>query len=209
MSAAAISMAALLLASAHVGLELCDVPSCPVVMVDEEGMYSVGVSSGSQRVTPAIDANVVGRLAQDIDGDGIPELVVIDDRESAFGAVTAVYVDTSLGEPYLAFQCQASSADAVETECANLFQSFTAARAIQGTDIIYSSTRREGELDWETQHLAIPNWTTSIALTIAIMNVDLHRARHENADASPETLADLEAALDLRELRALQFSLAD
>ena len=204
----AISLAVFLSASSHSGLELCEVPACPYVQVDSEGMYSVAVVTDSERVTPAIDATVVGQLAQDIDGDGVPELVVIDDRHSAFGSVTAVYVDTSTRQPHIAFQCQASTADAVETECLDWYQSLTAQRAIQGADTIYSSTRRDGELDWETQYLAIPNWTSSIALTIANLNVDLHREKHANA-GSAETLAGLKAALDLRELRALQFSIAD
>jgi len=208
MPLAAISTAALLLASSISGLEACDVPSCPSVQVDSEGMYYVGVETGSERLTPAIDATVLAQLAQDIDGDGTPELVIIDDRASAFGSVTAVYVDTSTGEPYLAFQCQASIADAVETECLEWYQSLTAQRAIEGADIIYSSTRQDGELDWETRNLAIPNWTSSIALTIANLNVDLHREQHAHS-GSAETLASLKAALDLRELRALQFSIAD
>jgi hypothetical protein len=195
------------LASASLATEVCEDP-CMLVTVHSDGTYSMQSASGDGRSTPVIDATIVGVLGQDIDGDGTPERVVVDDRESAFGSVTAVYFDVSIGEPYLAFQCQASIADAVETECLEWYQSLTAQRAIEGADIIYSSTRQDGELDWETRNLAIPNWTSSIALTIANLNVDLHREQHANS-GSAETLASLKAALDLRELRALQFSIAD
>ena len=195
------------LASASLAIEVCEAP-CISISVHSDGTYSMQSISGEGRSTPVIDATIVGVLGQDIDGDGTPERVVIDDRESAFGSVTAVYFDVSLGEPYIAFQCQASTAEAVETECLDWYQSLTAQRAIEGADIIYSNTRQDGELGWETQYLAIPNWTSSIALTIANLNVDLHREKHANA-GSAETLAGLKAALDLRELRALQFSIAD
>ncbi len=192
---------------ASLAIDVCEDP-CMLTSVHSDGTYSMQSASGEGRSTPVIDATIVGVLGQDIDGDGTPERVVVDDRESAFGSVTAVYFDVSLGEPYIAFQCQASTAEAVETECLDWYQSLTAQRAIEGADIIYSNTRQDGELGWETQYLAIPNWTSSIALTIANLNVDLHRERHANAD-TVETLADLKAALDLRELRALQFSIAD
>jgi hypothetical protein len=206
-TAATTLIALLFAATANLDTEECDA-ACSGLSVHEDGTYSMGAASGKGRSTPVIDATVVDSGEQDIDGDGSLEVVIIDDRESAFGSVTAVYFDVSLGEPYIAFQCQASAADAVEAECPAMYQDFTPENAIRGTDIIYSGTRREGALDWETQHLAIPNWTTSIALTIAIMNVDLQRERHARTD-SAETLAELEAALDLRELRALQFSLTD
>ena len=74
--------------SASLASEVCEIP-CMLTSVHSDGTYSMQSASGEGRSTPVIDATIVGVLGQDIDGDGTPERVVIDDRESAFGSVTA------------------------------------------------------------------------------------------------------------------------
>lgn len=208
MPSMAIVTALLFSAAANADVVVCDAP-CDWITVHEDGTYSVTSPVYVTRTTPMIDAAIISTFEQDIDGDGWDEMVVIDDRNSAFGEVTAVYYDRSFVEPFIAFQCQASTASTVESECLEWYRSFNAERAIQGTDYIYSNTRQDGELDWETQNLAIPNWTSSIALTLAIQNVDLQRARLELSPENDANLLRLKSALELRELRALQFSIAD
>tara|TARA_R110002072_G_scaffold191506_1_gene348344 strand:- start:1018 stop:1644 length:627 start_codon:yes stop_codon:yes gene_type:complete len=189
-------------------LEVCNDP-CTLISIAEDGSYSVSIVAENGRPTPPISANIVDGAVLDIDGDSRPELVVIDDRESAFGPVTAVFYDVSTNEPYIAFQCPASNVEAVEEECSQLFDSLSPELASTALDHVYATTRSEGELGWDVRHVLIPNASTRAAMTLAVQNVELARARLELNESSDEALSALHAALLFREQRALRFWLAD
>lgn len=148
-----------LLASASSSVDLCEEP-CTLIQVADDGSYSATMPSEDSRSTPGIDANIVDRAVFDIDGDGFAERVVIDDRESAFGSVSAVFFDVSSGEAFIAFQCQASTSETALADCAAWYNSLVAADVAAGLDRVQASTRTDETLDWETQHLLIPNVTT-------------------------------------------------
>ncbi|MBO6728678.1 MAG: hypothetical protein JJ884_06080 [Maricaulis sp.] len=207
MSLAAILSSALL-ALASTSADVC-VPPCTLIQVAEDGSYSASVPRQGSRSTPSIEANVIGFSSFDIDGDGIEERVVIDDRESAFGSVSAVFFDVSSGDAFVAFQCQASTVETALDDCVTWYSGLVAADIAAGLDRVQTSTRTDGALDWETQHLLIPNVTTTASMLLAIQSVDLARAQLALATESEEALSALKSALLFREQRALRFTFAD
>ena len=87
--------------------------------------------------------------------------------------------------------------------CRAEYSDLTAQRGIAGLNYIHQSTRVEGVIDWETQYLAIPNWTDHITSTLTRQNVERARLELSLARASGEDTAPaldaLHAALLLRE----------
>jgi hypothetical protein len=198
----------LLLTTTMLNLEVCEAP-CTLISFAGDGSYSVTTLAENPRSTPAISANIVDGRVLDIDGDSELERVIIDDRESASGPVTAVFYDVSTNEPYIAFQCPASAVEAVEEECLQLFNSLSPELTSAALDHVYATTRSEGELGWDVQHVLIPNATTRAAMTLAVQSVDLARARLELDESSDEALSALHAALLFREQRALRVWIAE
>ncbi|MFY0637172.1 hypothetical protein [Maricaulis maris] len=186
----------------------CD-PCLLVNSNSDDGVYSVTMPGPGHRTTPEIRAEMLDAAMFDIDGDGIEERVIIDDRESAFGSVTAVFYDVSTSQPYIAFQCQAGSIDTVEADCRAWYDGIQASTVAEGLDRIQSATRSDETLDWETQHLLIPNVTTQASMLLAIHSVDLARAQLALASGSEDAQTALETALLFREQRALRFTFAD
>ena len=197
-----------LLASAATSVDVCEEP-CLLIQVADDGSYSAAMPSEDSRWTPGIDANIVDWAAFDIDGDGSAERVVIDDRDSAFGSVSAVFFDVSSGDAFIAFQCQAWTAETALADCETWYNSLVAADVAAGLDRVQASTRTDGVLAWETQHLLIPNVTTQASMLLAIQSVDLARAQFRLTNGSAEAQRELETALLFRERRALRFSFAD
>ncbi|WP_138511487.1 hypothetical protein [Maricaulis alexandrii] len=207
MTSAAVFVMALLATTSH-AVDVCEAP-CTLIEIADDGSYSVTMLGQDSRSTPSINANIVDGQVFDIDGDGSDERVIIDDRESAFGSVTAVFVDISTGEPFIAFQCQATTVDAVQEECTSWYNGLEASQLADALDRVHASTRVEGALDWETQYLLIPNITTQSSMMLAIQAVELARAQRTITNGSTEALEMLREASLFREQRALRFTFAD
>ncbi|WP_417478263.1 hypothetical protein [Maricaulis sp.] len=195
-------------ATAPLSKEVCATP-CLHINVASDGTYSVTLPGPGNRTTPEIHANILDWAPMDLDGDGIEERVIIDDRESAFGSITAVFYDVSTDQPYIAFQCQAGSIETMHDDCQTWYDDLQAVSIADGLDRVQASTRADGALDWETQNLLIPNVTTQASMLLAIQSVSIARARLLLATGSDDAQAALEAALLFREQRALRFTFAD
>tara|TARA_R110002124_G_scaffold203080_4_gene369626 strand:- start:434 stop:1063 length:630 start_codon:yes stop_codon:yes gene_type:complete len=180
----------------------------PTVEIQVDAEAETYVLTGPTRSTPAVQAHVIEMISADIDGDGFDDRLVIDDRDSVAGSGIAIFYDVSTGEPFGVYACRLQTPDSqsAAAACRDDYDAISLERALSGIDYLQSATRGDRELDWETRHVAIPNWTAHFADTMTRQSVALARLQYENALASgtdPEpALATLRAALLLREQRA-------
>lgn len=196
------------LASAALGLEVCEAPCTLIGLNAEDGTYNVTMIGEGIRSTPLIAAEIITGAHADIDGDGVEDFLIVDGRDTAAGHGVAVVYDLSVGEPFAFWACafQLPDADLAIETCRLDYEGTTLERSLSGLQYLHDATRQDGVTDWETQHLAIPNLTSQIAYALTRQNVELARrdlslAITLGSDTAAAEVA-LHAALLLREQHA-------
>jgi len=167
------------------------------------GHYAVAFGG---RQTPAVPGPATQSVMRDMDGDGLVDFAVLEDRWGADVPVHVSIYDISTGQAYLAYTCgmRTYNAETAFDDCVAEYAEFDAARGLDMVDTLNSTAAGQESLSWETANLGIPNALNILNVSLAKLAVS--EAREAAANGDNTALLD---ALALREERALMYGMSD